>query len=150
MADSSGRGGELRDGRRRFPEAEYPLQQLSGTIITAFREVYRAFGFGFLESVYRRALAVELTYRGVTVAQEVSYELSHRGVSVGSYRADLVAERAVVVETKTGLILDPSAPAQLLNYLSASRLPVGLVLYFGPRPAIKRIVASRARIETLE
>jgi len=142
---SADRGG----GERDFPDAEYPLQQLTGTIIGAFYEVYRVFGYGFLESVYRRALAVELTYRGVPVAQEGRYEVFHRGVRVGSYRADLVADASVVTETKTGLILDPTSPAQLLNYLRASGLPVGLILHFGPRPVIKRIVASRARIETL-
>jgi GxxExxY protein len=137
-------------GERVFPDAEYPLQQVTGAIIGAFHEVYRGFGHGFLESVYRRALAVELMYRGIAVAQEVRYELFHRGVSVGSYRADLVAESSVVIETKTGLVLDPAAAPQLLNYLKASGLPVGLILHFGPRPVVKRIVASNPRLETLE
>lgn len=146
MARTNAEGGR---GARAFPEAEYPFQRLTGTIIGAFHNVYRGFGYGFLESVYRRALAVELTYRGVAVTQEARYELFHRGVPVGSYRADLVAESSVVLETKTGLVLDPTAAPQLLNYLKASGLPVGLILYFGPRPAIKRLVASHRRVETL-
>ena len=99
-------------------------------------------GYGFLESVYRRALAVELRHRGIAVAEEVRYEVRHRGVAVGLYKADLVAESSVVLETKTGLSLDPVAPAQLLNYLRVSGLSVGLILHFGPRPIVKRLVVS--------
>ena len=132
------------NGARGFPESEYPLQKLTGAIIGAFFETHRTFGYGFLESVYRRALAVELTHRGIAIAQEVSYELFHRGVSVGFYRADLVVGASVVVEAKTGLVPDPVGPAQLLNYLKAAGLPVGLLLHFGPRPIIKRVVAPRS------
>jgi GxxExxY protein len=133
----------------RFSEHEYPLQELTGRIILAFFEVHRRFGFGFLESVYRRALAVELAHAGIPVAQEVPFELMYRGVSVGFYRADLIVASTVIVEAKTGLLLDPVAPAQLLNYLKAARLEVGLVLHFGPRTQIKRVIASRGRVETL-
>ena len=111
-------------------------------------------GHGFLESVYRRALAVELRYLGVDVAEEVPYELFHRGLSVGFYRADLVAESTVIVETKAGALPDPSAPAQLLNCLCAARLSLGLIVHFGPKGAtIKRIIASveaRSRFQRLD
>src|SRR6266581_3103077 len=96
---------------RDFPEHQYPLQELTGRIIGAFLDVHRIFGFGFLESMYRRVLAVELEYRGIAVATEVPYEVFHRGVPVGRYRADLVAESLVVIEAKAGLLLDPVAPA---------------------------------------
>jgi GxxExxY protein len=127
---------------RTFPEDEYPFQELTGTIIASSHAVFRAFGFGFLESVYRRALAVELRYRGVPVREEVRYELFHRGVSVGVYRADLVAESIVMVETKTGLFVDPVGPVQLLNCLCAARLTLGLLVHFGPNGArVKRVIA---------
>lgn len=132
-----------------FPAPDYPSQELTGQIIGAFFEVHRAFGFGHLEAVYRRSMAVELTYLGRSVAQEVPYVLTHRGVEVGFYRADLVVESSVIVEAKTGLIMDPVAPAQLLNYLKSAKLEVGLVLHFGPRPQIKRVIASRASYESL-
>ena len=126
-----------------FSEREYPGQSLTGLIIASSFAVFRSFGYGFLESVYRRALAVELRYRGVAVAEEVPYELFYRGVSVGFYRADMVVESTVMVETKAGLVADPSAPAQLLNCLSAAQLSLGLIVHFGPRGAsIKRIIAS--------
>lgn len=129
---------------KRFPESEYPLQFLTGRIIAGFREVYHTLGYGFVEPVYRRALTVELQYRGLIVAQEVPYEVVYRGVPVGLYRADQVVEEQVIIEVKTGRLLDPTASTQLLNYLKASGHTVGLVLYFGPKPTIKRVVNSAA------
>jgi len=124
-------------------EPPEPLNELTGKIIGSAYAVHRGFGFGFLEPVYRRALAVELAFRGVGVGDEVPYELYHRGVSVGFYRADLVVERQVIVEVKTGVVLDPVSKPQLLNYLRAADLSLGLVIHFAPTGAvIKRVVAS--------
>ena len=127
----------------RLPEADYPLQDLTGQIIEAFIHVHHKLGYGFLESVYRKALAVELRRRGISIEQLVRYELVYCEVPIGVYEADLVVEQSVIVETKTGLVLDPVAQAQVLNYLKASDLQVGLVLHFGPRPVVKRVVRSR-------
>ena len=79
----------------------------------------------------------------MSIEQLVRCDLVYCGVPIGVYEADLVVEQSVIVETKTGLVLDPVAQAQVLNYLKASRLPVGLVLHFGPRPVIKRVVRSK-------
>jgi GxxExxY protein len=130
-----------------FPDRAYPHQFLTSQIIAAAFAVFRALGFGFLESVYRRALAVELQAMGIPVQHEVPYELFHRGVSIGYYRADLVVDSTVMVETKTGLVLDPFACPQLLNCLGVAGLTLGLVLYFGPRGArAKRVVNSGRRL----
>ena len=131
-------------GRRTLPEADYPLQELTGRIIAAFYYVHRELGYGFLESVYRKALAVELRHRGMAVDQLVRYEIFHRGVSIGIYEADLVADQSVILEAKTGLVLDPVALVQALTYVKASHLPLGLVLHFGPRAQVKRVVHSRS------
>ena len=126
-----------------YPEDHFPLQALTGTIIAAAFVVFRDFGYGFLESVYRRALVIELRHRGVRVDEEVTYELFHRGQPIGAYRADMVTDSRVIVETKTGLVLDPTSSVQLLNYLCAAKLGLGLVVHFGPRGArIKRVIAS--------
>jgi GxxExxY protein len=122
-------------------------QELTGQIIGAFYYVYHTHGFGFLESVYRKALAVELRYRGIRAVEEVPYRILHRGVLVGTYRADLIAGERVIVESKSGALLDPTASPQLLNYLRASRLRVGLVLHFGPKPSVKRLISTRHRLE---
>jgi GxxExxY protein len=129
-----------------YSEEAFPLQAITGTIIASGFATFLAFGYGFLESVYRRALVVELRRRGVRVEQEVAYELFHHGEPVGYYKADLVVESQVIVETKTGRTLDPLGRIQLLNYLSASRLTLGLLIHFGPTGArVKRIVATGAR-----
>ena len=138
----------------RYSAVYYPEQRLSGLVITAAYAVHRAFGYGFLESVYRKALVVELGYQGADVRQEVAFDLEHRGVGVGAYRADIVVGSRMIVEVKTGLLPDPIAPAQLLNYLAASHLEVGLILNFGPDLQVKRMIRSpkketrvRARLE---
>ena len=87
-------------------------------------------------------MVVELRHLGVRVEQEVKYELFHRGQSVGHYKADMVVDSRVIVEVKTGPLPDPFAPAQLLNYLCASGLTLGLVLHFGPTGAKPRRVVS--------
>ena len=129
--------------RRKYPDQDFPHQELTGRLIGASFVVFRAFGYGFLESVYRRALAVELNFQGVNVAQEVPYKLFHRDVCVGLFKADLVTESIVIVETKTGPFLDPKAGEQLLNCISAAHLTLGLLLYFGPRGVqVKRVIKS--------
>jgi GxxExxY protein len=123
--------------------AEYPDAEFTERIIGGFFAVHHDLGFGHIEAPYRRALAVELQYLGLAVQQEVAFELVYRGVPIGSYRADLIVESKIIVETKAGASLDPSASAQVLTYLKASGLEVGLILHFGPKPAIKRVVLSK-------
>jgi GxxExxY protein len=136
---------------REYPEELFPLQAVTGTIIAAGFAVFKAFGFGFLESVYRRAVVVELRHRGVVVDQEALFALTHLGEPVGVYKADVIAERRVIVEVKTGVKPDPDAPTQLLNYLSAANLDVGLVLDFGPKGVrVKRMIASAVRESVAE
>ena len=108
----------------------------------------RTLGFGFKETSYRRALVVELDHRGLHVRQEVPYRLHYRGVDVGWYRADLIVEDQIVCEVKTGLLLDPVALPQTINYLKASKLSLGLICYFGARLKVKRVVWSRDSFHT--
>ena len=126
-----------------LPTDPHPHRDLTHQIIAACFRVHNTLGYGFLESVYRRALAVELESRGLAVRQEVPYELNYLGVPIGTYRADLVVNSLVMVETKTGLVLDPIGVPQALNYLRASSLPVGLLAHFGPRVEVKRVVLTR-------
>lgn len=98
------------DRRKLFPDAHYPHRALTHAIIGAFFDVHATLGYGFLESAYRRSMAVELAFRDIAVRQEVGYELLHRGVSVGFYRADLVAADSVIVEVKTGMTPDRTPP----------------------------------------
>ena len=120
-----------------------PHGQLTNAIIGALFEVHNVLCAGFLESVYANALTVELRLRGVPVERNVSFEVMYRGTSVGRYVADLVVDQTVIVETKVAKAIDPVHRAQLLNYLRASGLEVGLVANFGSSVQFKRVVWTR-------
>ena len=118
---------------RNRPERPPLLEgEVTGQIIGAFYECYNTLGFGFLETVYRRAITIELRRKALRYAEEVPIEVAYRGVAVGIYRADLIVEDRVVVEIKATSVLGPSDKRQLLNYLRATRIKVGLLLHFGP------------------
>jgi GxxExxY protein len=103
--------------------------------------VSNGLGCGFLERVYEAALAHELRKAGLAVQQQEPLSIFYDGVVVGEYRTDLVVNSAVIVEVKASKAIDPMHQAQLLNYLKASGLRVGLILNFGtPRLGIRRMV----------
>lgn len=123
--------------------------RLTQAIIGAFYRVYDHFGYGYQEAGYRRALCVAMLRRGLEVEQEVPFDMVFDGVVVARFRADVIVEHAVIVETKAGLTLDPAVALQLLNYLKLTKLEVGLVLHFGPSPAVKRLISSRNRLQDI-
>jgi GxxExxY protein len=129
---------ELPDHLRGLPEWE-----LTQRIIAAFFESYNRLGFGHLESVYRRALAKELRLRELGVVPEAPVEVWYKGEIVGNFRLDLLVEGRVAVEVKSTRALGPTDKRQLLNYLRASSLDVGLLLHYGPDPAVHRVVSPR-------
>jgi GxxExxY protein len=129
---------------RKGPDGLQLLErELTGQIIGAFYECYNELGFNRLESVYRRALAVELQLRGVRVVVEAPVEVHYKGVPVGFFRMDLLVDGRVVVEVKATTVLGPTDKRQLLNYLRASNLDVGLLLHFGPEPKFYRFVTKK-------
>jgi GxxExxY protein len=132
--------------RKRQDQAQSrPLasEQVTGAIIGAFYESYNVLGFGFLESVYRNALAGELRKTGLHVLQETPIEVTYKDARVGWFRLDLLVERAVAVEVKAATTLGPTDKQQLLNYLRATSLDVGLLLHYGPEPKFHRLVSPR-------
>jgi GxxExxY protein len=129
----------------RFVDPQYPLSELTRDVIAGFYRTYDALGCGFLESVYKRALSVELRHAGLGVEREVPFELFHLGECIGRYRADLIIEKTLIVEVKGGPALDPAAIPQLLNYLNVTKLPLGLVLFFGPKPNVRRLIRDSRR-----
>ena len=118
-------------------------RELTGEIIGAFYQCYNELGYGFLESVYRRALAVELRARGHRCAEEGLIEVTYKGVIVGAYRFDMLVNDRVLVEAKAGEVLGPTDRRQLLNYLRATRIEVGLLLHFGPDPRFLRCIHQK-------
>lgn len=131
--------------RMGFVNPSYPLSELTRDVIAGFYRSYDAFGFGFLASAYRRVLSVELRHAGLGVESEVPFELFHLGERIGRYRADLIVEHTVILEVKTGPMLHPQAIPQLLNYLNVTKLPLGLVLFFGPTPRVRRVIRDDRR-----
>ncbi|CUW37316.1 conserved protein of unknown function [Magnetospirillum sp. XM-1] len=125
-------------------EAEPGLNALTERIIGAAFAVANALGHGFLEIVYRNALFEELSLTGLAVRKEQPFPVHYRDRQVGLYVADLEVEDRVIVELKTTDGLAQAHAAQVLNYLKASGLPVGLLLNFGrPKLEIRRVVLAK-------
>jgi GxxExxY protein len=124
---------------------ELKHQELTGRIIRVFLDVYNELGDGFLESVYVEALAMALGQAGLSYERELPLAVGFRGNVIGHFRADLVVGGKVLIETKACPRLHQTHCAQVLNYLRATVLEVGLLLNFGPRPSIKRFVFDNSR-----
>ncbi|HZD32450.1 MAG TPA: GxxExxY protein [Candidatus Angelobacter sp.] len=113
---------------------------ITDAIIGAFYEVYNEMGQGFLESVYREAMACVLSAKGLAVEREKAVTVQFRGRTVGTFRTDLLVNSSVIVELKCARALDSAHEAQLLNYLKATQFEVGLLLNFGNRPQFRRML----------
>ncbi len=115
-------------------------EELTRETLAACFDVARELGHGFLESVYEHALTIALQERGLKVEAQVPLRVSFRGQPVGEFYADLLVERRVLVELKAVAALLPEHQAQLINYLKATDLEVGLLVNFGsPRVQYKRL-----------
>lgn len=117
-------------------------ERLTHSIIGSFFDVYNYFGFGLLESVYANALTVDLRAKGHKVDREVRVPVFYKGVRIGWQRIDQLVDDKVVVETKASVKLHPTDEQQLMTYLNATRLEIGLLLHFGPTPKFYRFVVS--------
>lgn len=109
------------------------------SVIGAFYEVYNVLGYGLNEQLYARALEIELRARGHVVAREDCLTVRYKGHDIGTQRVDMLVDGRLIVETKSAIELHRGAPRQVLGYLRASGLPVGLLLHFGPEPTPRRI-----------
>lgn len=122
---------------------------ITDRILAVYYEVYNELGYGFLESLYESAMAMALRQAGLKVVTQVDIPVSFRGERIGSYKADMVVEGKVIVELKAARNLDSANDAQLLHYLRATSLEVGLLLNFGPHPQIRRLVFENSRKSAL-
>jgi GxxExxY protein len=113
-------------------EKEFYYKDLSYEIIGAAIEVYKILGYGFLEKVYENAFMRELQLRVIGAVSQCPIRVEYKDTEVGDYYADIVVENKVVVELKTGESFNPIHEAQLLNYLKATGIKVGLLINFGP------------------
>jgi GxxExxY protein len=120
-------------------------KQLTETIIGVFFEVYNELGHGFLESVYERAFEVALTSKGLDVRRQIQVPVWFRGHKVGDFVADVLVDRSVLLELKAARTLDSAHEAQLLNYLRATEIEVGLSFNFGIKPEFRRLAFDNSR-----
>ena len=128
---------------------DYKHQELTQVIIQIFFEVYNELGHGFLESVYLEAMLIALRQKGMTVEAQRPLPVWFRGGKISDFRPDLIVGDAVVAELKAARALEPVHEAQLLNYLRASDIEVGLLLNFGPVPKIKRMAFANEKKKNL-
>ncbi len=128
-----------------YDPEKFRHRDLTERIIGAFFDVYNELGFGFLESVYRRAMLHALARSGLAAETEVSLPVYFRGHLVGDFSADIFVERTVILELKAVEELHPAHESQLLNYLKASPIELGLLFDFGPKPRFRRLVFSNDR-----
>ncbi len=116
-------------------------QDITSIIIGAAFAVSNTLGHGFLEAIYKNALAEELLAHGLSVSKEKSFPVFYRGKQMGFYVADLIIDDRVIVELKAVDQLVEAHRAQLINYLKASDLKVGLLFNFGrPKIEVRRVL----------
>ncbi len=112
--------------------------EITERIIEAFYKVYNTLGYGFLERVYLNALYVELVSMGFKVEKETKISVFYFCQNVWDYYADLIIDNVVAIELKAIEVLTEPNEIQLVNYLKATNIEVGLLLNFGKKPQIKR------------
>ena len=117
---------------------EYLHKELTAEIIKRFYVVYNVLGYGFLEKVYERALKVELQKIGFKVECQKPINVYYENELVGEYYADMLIEDNVILELKAVETLCVDHENQLINYLKATDIEVGLLLNFGKKPEVKR------------
>ena len=114
-------------------------------IIKAFYKVSNVLGYGFLEKVYENAMVIELKKMGCKVLQQKNIKVFYENEVVGEYYADLLVNDLVIVELKSLESLDKNIESQLINYLKATEIEVGLLLNFGKKAEFKRKIFTNDR-----
>lgn len=120
-------------------------EDITGAIIGAFYEVHRDLGYGFLEAIYEHAMILSLVTRGFAIDRQIPISVHYRGKVLGHFVADLVVEHVVLVELKSCRAVEPVHVAQIINYLRATQIEVGLLLNFGPKPVFRRLIMTNDR-----
>lgn len=120
-------------------------KDLTDQILKAFYDVYNELGYGFLEKVYQNSLYLELKSRGFDVKAQGQIKVFYKGFEVGEYFADLIVNDLVILELKAKDYIIEEFEWQLVNYLRATPIEVGLLLNFGKQPEFKRKVFTNER-----
>jgi GxxExxY protein len=118
---------------------------ITDSILKAYFDVYNQLGYGFLEKVYQNAMYFELKSLGYKVEAQKPIKVYFKNQLIGEYYADLLIEDKVIVELKACELLMNVHSAQLMNYLKATEIEVGLLLNFGEDAEFKRIIYTNDR-----
>jgi GxxExxY protein len=113
-------------------------KDITDKIIKAYYNVYNSLGYGFLEKVYENAMLIELRKLGLNVQKQVPIKVFYDEQLVGQYFADIIVEETIIVELKATEGLREEHEFQLINYLKATELEIGLLMNFGKTPQFKR------------
>lgn len=120
-------------------------KSLSDSILKIYYEVYNELGYGFLEKVYQNAMYFELKSQGFKVEAQKQIKVYYKSQIVGEYFADIIVEDSITLELKACECLMDEHQAQLLNYLRATKVEIGMLLNFGTEPEFKRLIYTNDR-----
>ena len=119
------------------------LKDQTSLILRSFYDVYNNLGYGFLEKVYRNALIHELTLKGFSIESQKHIKVFYKNIEVGNYFPDIIVNDQIILELKAVASLHPEHECQLLNYLKATGISVGLLLNFGEKPQFIRKIYEK-------
>jgi len=122
-------------------------EKLSNRVIKCFYNVYNTLGYGFLERVYENALMIELAKNGLIAEKQRPVTVYYENQIVGEYFADIIVEESIILELKAADFLIEEHEFQLINYLKATDVEIGLLLNFGKNPEFKRKIFTNDRKE---
>ena len=108
------------------------LDELSYSIIGSCYEVYKELGYGFLEKVYENALVYELRNKGLEVETQKEIKVKYKDTYIGNYIADIIVNNRIILELKSIEKLNVIHEVQLVNYLKATGIEIGLLINFNP------------------
>jgi GxxExxY protein len=120
-------------------------KDLSNRIIKCFYTVYNTLGFGFLEKVYENALFLELRKNGISSEKQKPIKVYYDGQIIGEYFADIIVEDSIILELKAAETIIEEHELQLINYLKATKIEIGLLLNFGKKPEFRRKIFTNDR-----
>ena len=120
-------------------------EDITEKILAAFFNVYNTLGYGFLEKVYENSLVIKLKQLGFSVEKQKNIKVYFEEHIVGDYFADLIINSKVIIEIKAVDKLCDEHKFQLINYLKATNMEVGLLLNFGKKPEFKRAIFTNER-----
>ena len=123
-------------------KVNYIHSEITDLIIKAFFNVYNKLGYGFLEKVYENAMMIELKKLGLIAEKQKQLKVFYDEFEIGEYYADIIVNDCIIVELKAAEAICPEHEAQLVNYLKATDIEVGLLLNFGKEPKFKRRVLT--------